>query len=397
MSSFQALATAIAAQVGTGNIAGCSTALVSGGPGAIFWMWIAAFFGMATIYGEAVLAQKTKTRDGKGDIIGGPVSYIREAFRGRFGRFLAGFFAVAIILALRFMGNMVQVELADRDAFNAAFGVPTWVMGLIAAAISGFIFLGGIGRIASFTEKLVPVMAVLYLIGGAVLLVLNITRIPAAVASIFIGAFNPPAIGGAAAGITVRQAVHQCARGLSQTRQAWAPHPHAHAMRRSIPEHQGEVAMVGVFVDTFIVLNMTALVILSSGVLDDMMSQGITGTPRRPDGLQYRLRAASARNLWPCAFCSSRFHDHRLVFLCAAERQIPVRKRCSQALRAAGGDLCFPGFPDGGAAGLESVRPAERHHGDPELYRADRAFRRDCFFRPEVRIVFRDLNREGCP
>ena len=279
MSSFQALATAIAAQVGTGNIAGCSTALVSGGPGAIFWMWIAAFFGMATIYGEAVLAQKTKTRDGKGDIIGGPVYYIREAFRGSFGRFLAGFFAVAIILALGFMGNMVQSN-SISDAFNAAFGVPTWVMGLIAAAIAGFIFLGGIGRIASFTEKLVPVMAVLYLIGGAVLLVLNITRIPAAVASIFIGAFNPPAIGGAAAGITVRQAVrYGVARGLFSNEAGMGSTPHAHAMAKvDDPEHQGEVAMVGVFVDTFIVLNMTALVILSSGVLDEMMSQGITGT-----------------------------------------------------------------------------------------------------------------------
>ena len=151
--------------------------LVSGGPGAIFWMWIAAFFGMATIYGEAVLAQKTKTRDGKGDIIGGPVYYIREAFRGSFGRFLAGFFAVAIILALGFMGNMVQSN-SISDAFNAAFGVPTWVMGLIAAAIAGFIFLGGIGRIASFTEKMVPVMAVLYLIGGAVLLLIAALAMP---------------------------------------------------------------------------------------------------------------------------------------------------------------------------------------------------------------------------
>lgn len=123
MSSFQALATAIAAQVGTGNIAGCATALVAGGPGAIFWMWLAAFFGMATIYGEAVLAQKSKKRDENGEVVGGPVYYITHVFKGGFGKFLAVFFAIAVILALGFMGNMVQSN-SISDAFYTAFGVP---------------------------------------------------------------------------------------------------------------------------------------------------------------------------------------------------------------------------------------------------------------------------------
>ncbi|MBO6150389.1 MAG: sodium:alanine symporter family protein, partial [Clostridium sp.] len=152
MSSFQALATAIAAQVGTGNIAGCATALVSGGPGAIFWMWIAAFFGMATIYGEAVLAQKTRVRDEHGHITGGPVYYIRKAFPNGFGTFLAHFFSIAIILALGFMGNMVQSN-SISDAFHTAFGAPKIAVGVVVALIAGFIFLGGISRIAAFTEK----------------------------------------------------------------------------------------------------------------------------------------------------------------------------------------------------------------------------------------------------
>ena len=129
MSSFQALTTAIAAQVGTGNITGCATALYSGGPGAIFWMWVSAFFGMSTIYGEAVLAQKFKTTDKDGHVTGGPIYYIQAAFKGGLGKFLAGFFSIAIILALGFMGNMVQSN-SIGDAFHTAFGTPKIAVGL---------------------------------------------------------------------------------------------------------------------------------------------------------------------------------------------------------------------------------------------------------------------------
>lgn len=158
MSSFQALTTAIAAQVGTGNIVGACGAILIGGPGAIFWMWIIAFFGMATIYAEAVLAQKTRVVGADGQVSGGPVYYIRQAFKGKFGKFLAGFFAVAITLALGFMGSMVQSN-SIGETCSTAFGIPTWIIGILVALAAAFIFLGGVKRIASVTEKLVPVMA----------------------------------------------------------------------------------------------------------------------------------------------------------------------------------------------------------------------------------------------
>lgn len=268
MSSFQALATAIAAQVGTGNIAGCATALISGGPGAIFWMWLSAFFGMATIYGEAVLAQKFKTRSETGEVIGGPVYYIRQAFKGGFGKFLAGFFAVAIILALGLMGNMVQSN-SIGDAFYNAFGVNKLIVGIIIAAIAAFIFLGGMKRIASVTEKMVPIMAALYIVGSLVVIIANIKNIPNVFYQIFVGAFNPTAVLGGAAGITVKAAMrYGVARGLFSNEAGMGSTPHAHAVAKvDKPEEQGIVAMIGVFLDTFVVLTLTALVILSTNSL----------------------------------------------------------------------------------------------------------------------------------
>ena len=282
MSSFQALATAIAAQVGTGNIAGCATAIVGGGPGAIFWMWLAAFFGMATIYGEACLAQATKITDKNGEVTGGPVYYITKAFGGAFGKFLAGFFAIAIILALGFMGNMVQSN-SISDAFKTAFGLPTWTVGVAVAIIAAFIFLGGIGRIAAFTEKCVPIMAALYLLGGLIILIINIKNVPGAFASIFTGAFTPAAVVGGTAGIAVKEAIRRgVSRGLSSNEAGLGSTPHAHAIAKvNKPQEQGEVAMVGVFIDTFVVLTMTALVILSTGVLNGKFgadNQSFTGT-----------------------------------------------------------------------------------------------------------------------
>ena len=280
MSSFQALATAIAAQVGTGNIAGCSTALVSGGPGAIFWMWLAAFFGMATIYAEAYMAQKTKTKNEDGEVIGGPVYYIKAAFQNGFGKILAVIFAILAVFALGFMGCMVQTN-SISDAFNDAFSIPQIATGIVLAIIAGFIFIGGLRRIASFTEKIVPIMAAIYLLGGLIVLIINIKNVPWAFGSIFVGAFSPQAVGGAVIGITVRQAMRfGVARGLFSNEAGMGSTPHAHALADvKDPAEQGEVAMIGVFVDTFIVLTMTALVVLSSGVLDGMITSGTTGTP----------------------------------------------------------------------------------------------------------------------
>ena len=173
MSSFQALATAIAAQVGTGNLAGAATAIAMGGPGAIFWMWIAAFFGMATIFAEAVLAQVYKEKMPDGGVVGGPAYYIS---RGLKSNGLAVFFSVAIIMALGFIGNMVQSN-SIADAFNNAFGVNRLLIGVIVAAIGGFVFFGGMGRIASITEKIVPIMAAGYLLGGLYILVTHASHL----------------------------------------------------------------------------------------------------------------------------------------------------------------------------------------------------------------------------
>ena len=266
MSPFQALTTAIAAQVGTGNIAGAATALYSGGPGAIFWMWLSAFFGMSTIYGEAVLAQKYKTTDKEGHVTGGPIYYIRARFTGKFGKFLAGFFSLAIIFALGFTGNMVQAN-SISVAFKTAFGTPQVVIGVICAVIAGFIFLGGVGRIAAFTEKVVPVMAIFYMIGCIGILCVNHAAILPALKSIFVAAFDPQAILGGAVGITVREAMrYGVARGLFSNEAGMGSTPHAHALAKvEKPQDQGEIAIVSVFIDTFIVLTLTAMVILTSG------------------------------------------------------------------------------------------------------------------------------------
>ncbi len=265
LSSFQALATAIAAQVGTGNIVGASGAILIGGPGAIFWMWVIAFFGMATIYAEAVLAQKTRITDANGEIHGGPVYYIKAAFKGKFGSFLAGFFAIAITLALGFMGTMVQSN-SIAESCNTAFGVPGWVVGVIIAAVSAFIFLGGINRIASVTEKLVPIMAVIFLLGGLVVLAFRIQYIPETFGMIFKYAFTPTAFVAGGIGYAIKTAISQGAkRGLFSNEAGMGSTPHAHAMAKvNKPHDQGVAAIVGVFIDTFVVLTMTALVVIST-------------------------------------------------------------------------------------------------------------------------------------
>mgnify|MGYP000235381399 FL=1 len=283
-SSFQALATAIAAQVGTGNIVGACGAILIGGPGAIFWMWIIAFFSMATIYAEAVLAQETRVVDADGTVHGGPVYYIKRAFTGGFGKFLAGFFAVAIIIALGFIGSMVQSNSIGESLSNAT-GVPTWIIGLVVALLSGYVFLGGSHRVASWAEKIVPVMACLYIIGGLAVLIARIRFIPETFGMIFRYAFEPQAIIGGSFGFALKQAISQgVKRGLFSNEAGMGSTPHAHAMAKvSCPHEQGVVAMVGVFIDTFVVLTMTALVVISTlyagnGILASGAAEGISKT-----------------------------------------------------------------------------------------------------------------------
>ncbi len=265
ISSFQALATAIAAQVGTGNIVGACGAILTGGPGALFWMWVIAFFGMATIYAEAVLAQETKKIAPDGTVAGGPVYYIKKAFTGSFGKFLAGFFAVATMLALGFMGAMVQSN-SISSACNSAFGIPAWIVGVIVAVAAALIFLGGINRIASVTEKMVPFMALLYILGGLVVLICRIQYIPETFALIFKYAFAPDAIIGGSLGMALKTAISQgVKRGLFSNEAGMGSTPHAHAVANvKKPHDQGVVAMIGVFIDTFVVLTMTGLIAVST-------------------------------------------------------------------------------------------------------------------------------------
>ena len=260
MSSFQSLTTAVAAQVGTGNLAGAATAIAAGGPGAIFWMWITAFFGMGTIFAEAVLSQIYK-QDVDGQTRGGPAYYLSK---GVGSKGLAVFFAVSIIMALGFIGNMVQAN-SIGEAFSTAFNIPPLAVGIAVAILAGMIFRGGVKAIASFTEKAVPLMAVLYIIGCAFILLTNLEGVAAGFKMIIIGAFDPMAATGGLIGATVKEAVRfGVARGLFSNEAGMGSTPHAHAVAKvKHPAEQGAVAMFGVFFDTFVILTMTALVILT--------------------------------------------------------------------------------------------------------------------------------------
>lgn len=293
LSSFQALATAVAAQVGTGNIIGACGAILVGGPGAIFWMWIIAFLGMATNYAEIVLAQKTKVVDENGEIHGGPVYYIKTAFKGKLGKGLATFFAVAIIIACGFIGAMVQSNSITTNiegvfnSFGADISVYAWIIGVAIALLAGVILIGGIKRIASVTEKMVPTMAILYIVGGLLVLAVHIKNVPSAIGMIFKYAFVPQAIIGGGLGSALVKAIQKGAqRGLFSNEAGMGSTPHAHAQAEvKSPHDQGVTAMVGVFIDTFVVLTMTALVVLSTLYTGNGPLANVTGDLLNKTGL----------------------------------------------------------------------------------------------------------------
>ncbi len=371
MSSFQALTTAIAAQVGTGNIVGACGAILVGGPGAIFWMWIIAFFGMATIYAEAVLAQETRVIHEDGSVSGGPVFYIKKAFNNKFGSFLAVFFAVAIILALGFMGCMVQSNSIGETCTNA-FGIPGWVMGLIVAALAGFIFLGGINRIASVTEKLVPIMAALYLLFGLIILIARIRYIPETFGMIFKYAFEPNAIIGGGLGYALKTAISQgVKRGLFSNEAGMGSTPHAHAIAKvKKPHDQGVVAMVGVFIDTFVVLTMTALIVISTlyagnGILASGAADGVSKT---------NMAQLAFGEVFGSTFgnCVSRhlpavlrlLHHHQLEPLWPHQRPLPVWPQdCQQDLFGYCSRVYLPWFLPVQRSGLGADRHVQSAHG----------------------------------
>lgn len=279
VSPFQAFTTAIAAQVGTGNIVGASAAILVGGPGAVFWMWVIAFFGMATIYAEATLAIKTRIVEGNGNIKGGPVYYIRTAFQGKLGKCLAAFFAIAIILALGFMGCMVQSNSISYT-MQTAFSVQPWVVGIMLVILSGIIFIGGVSRLASVTEKLVPVMAVTFLIGAFFVLIVRHNYLLETFRMIFKYAFEPQAIIGGGFWVAIKTVISQGAkRGLFSNEAGMGSTPHIHALARvKTPHEEGTIAMMGVFVDTFVILTLNALVVISTLYTSDgLLAGGYTG------------------------------------------------------------------------------------------------------------------------
>lgn len=265
LSPFQSLATAIAAQVGTGNLAGVATAIAAGGPGSIFWMWISGFFGMGTIFAEAVLGQLFNKSE-NGELVGGPAYYLRYGLKSKS---LAGFFAISIVLALGFMGNMVQSNSIALAVSNA-FDIPKVVIGIVVALLAGMILVGGISRIGSFTEKIVPFMAALYILGGIIILAINYDNILPALKMIVYGAFNPRAATGGFIGATVKETLrYGIARGLFSNEAGMGSTPHAHAVAKvDHPVQQGYVSMLGVIVDTGIVCTITALVILTTGAFE---------------------------------------------------------------------------------------------------------------------------------
>ncbi|WP_017471346.1 alanine/glycine:cation symporter family protein [Amphibacillus jilinensis] len=277
ISPFQALTTAVAAQVGTGNLAGVATAIVSGGPGAIFWMWVSGFFGMGTIFAEAILGQ-LHTEKLDGEITGGPAYYIKK---GLGSKFLAGFFAVSIILGLGLMGNMVQSNSIAESA-KVAFNMPNLVTGIITALIVGLIIIGGIKRIASFTEMIVPIMAGFYIVGALIIIFMHADMILPSFRMIFHGAFNPSAATGGIIGVSVKESIrYGVARGLFSNEAGMGSTPHAHAVAKvNHPAQQGLVSFMGVIVDTGVVCTLTALVILTTG----SFSTGLFGAQLTQEG-----------------------------------------------------------------------------------------------------------------
>jgi AGCS family alanine or glycine:cation symporter len=262
---FNALMTSLSATIGTGNIAGVGTAIAIGGPGAVFWMWCTALVGMATKYAEAVLAVKYREVDEEGNHVGGPMYYIKNGL-GKNWKWLGIAFSIFGAFAGFGIGNMVQAN-SVADAMEANLGVPFWITGVVMAVFVFLVLVGGIKRIAQVAGKLVPFMAVAYILGGLVVIGFNLSAVPGAIATIFEYAFTPAAATGGFAGAAVMVAIQMgVARGVFSNEAGLGSAPIAHAAAQTDdPVRQGTVAMLGTFLDTIIVCTITALVIMISG------------------------------------------------------------------------------------------------------------------------------------
>lgn len=264
---FQAVATALAATVGTGNIAGVATAITLGGPGAIFWMWIAAVFGMTTKFAEVVLSIEFREKTPDGRFVGGPMYYIENGMKNKkAGKVIATIFAVFGMLAAFGIGNMIQSN-SIADSLDVTFGFPKLYVGIVIAVLATLVIVGGIKRIASVTEKFVPIMAAFYILGGLVIIFINIKQVPAAFGLIFGDAFTGTAAVGGFVGATISQAVRfGVARGVFTNEAGLGSAPIAHAAATTDhPVRQGLWGVFEVFIDTIIICTITALTIITSG------------------------------------------------------------------------------------------------------------------------------------
>ncbi|MEE4315123.1 MAG: sodium:alanine symporter family protein [Desulfofustis sp.] len=261
ISHYQALTTALAATIGTGNIAGVATAIFLGGPGAVFWMWMTGLVGMATKYSEAILAVKYRVTDSRGEMCGGPMYYIEK---GMGWKWLGVLFAIFGAVAAFGIGNMVQSN-SVADAVFTSFSISPMVTGIVLAVLTALVILGGIKSIGRVTALLVPFMAAIYTIGGLVIIFINFAEVPTALASIFSSAFGGEAAFGGAVGAAIRYGV---ARGVFSNEAGLGSAPIAAAAARTdYPGRQALVSMTQTFIDTIVVCSITALAILTSGAL----------------------------------------------------------------------------------------------------------------------------------
>lgn len=275
ISHYQALMTALAATIGTGNIVGVATAIAAGGPGALFWMWVTALVGMATKYSEGYLGVKYRVIDAAGERLGGPMEYLTQGVGGAFGRTLGLLFAIFASVAAFGIGNMVQSN-AVSNAMNTTFGVPTWITGVVLVVGAGAVILGGIKSIGRFAGTFVPLMAVLYMLGATVVLVINFADIPAAIALVFTDAFTGTAAVGGFAGAGVMAAIRfGVARGIFSNESGLGTGGIAAAAAQTrVPARQAMVSMTQTFIDTIIVVSFTGLVIITTG----LWKEGLNGS-----------------------------------------------------------------------------------------------------------------------
>ncbi|MGO1173672.1 MAG: alanine/glycine:cation symporter family protein [Actinomycetaceae bacterium] len=269
LSQFQALTTALAATVGTGNIVGVATAIGIGGPGALFWMWVTGLFGMASKYTEAFLGVRFRTTDAAGEKSGGPQYYLERGIRGPFGKFLAMFFAIAAAIAAFGIGNMTQGNSIAGN-IEGSFGVDPWITGLVATAAAFAVLVGGIRSIGRVTAGFVPIMIVFYVVGALYILVTNAADLPAALGLVFTDAFTGTAAAGGFVGSTIMLAIQMgVARGIFSNESGMGSAAIAAAAARTThPVRQGLVSMTQTFIDTMIVVSCTGLVIVTTGVWD---------------------------------------------------------------------------------------------------------------------------------